>query len=146
MSILSPKTAHSPSGRSMATNLRVALRVVGSALNRSRRRAYTSFQNFIRPKSRTFVSASDILVEREQKIVASARNRDPKGPWFGIALSGGGIRSATFSLGVLQALAAHDLLKHFDYISSVSGGGYISSSLQWWWREHLRQTEENETP
>src|SRR5262245_7660408 len=39
----------------------------------------------------------------------------------GIALSGGGIRSATFCLGVLQALAKADLLKRFDYLSTVSG-------------------------
>jgi hypothetical protein len=53
----------------------------------------------------------------------------------GIALSGGGIRSATFALGVLQALAGRDLLKRFDYLSSVSGGGYIGSSLTWWWSD-----------
>ncbi|WP_208605566.1 patatin-like phospholipase family protein [Methylobacterium tarhaniae] len=47
----------------------------------------------------------------------------------GIALSGGGIRSATFSMGVLAALARRDLLQQFDYLSSVSGGGYTSSFL-----------------
>jgi hypothetical protein len=54
-------------------------------------------------------------------------------PWSGIGLSGGGVRSATFCLGVLQALAERDILRRFDYISSVSGGGYIATSLQWWW-------------
>lgn len=49
-----------------------------------------------------------------------------------ICLSGGGIRSATFCLGVLQGLATYGLLKRFDYISSVSGGGYISSWLISW--------------
>ena len=49
----------------------------------------------------------------------------------GIALSGGGIRSATFALGVLQALAHHDLLRRFDYLSTVSGGGYVGTSLTW---------------
>jgi Patatin-like phospholipase len=49
----------------------------------------------------------------------------------GIALSGGGVRSATFALGVLQALARHDLLHRFDYLSTVSGGGYIGTSLTW---------------
>lgn len=43
---------------------------------------------------------------------------------FGIALSGGGIRSATFSLGVLQALAARGLFHQAHYLSTVSGGGY----------------------
>jgi hypothetical protein len=46
-----------------------------------------------------------------------------------LALSGGGIRSATFSLGIIQALCEHRLLKCFDYLSSVSGGGYIGSWL-----------------
>lgn len=49
----------------------------------------------------------------------------------GLALSGGGIRSATFALGVIQALVHHDLLKKFDYLSTVSGGGYIGSALTW---------------
>ena len=49
----------------------------------------------------------------------------------GLALSGGGIRSATFALGVLQRLARADLLRRFDYLSTVSGGGYIGGSLTW---------------
>jgi hypothetical protein len=47
----------------------------------------------------------------------------------GISLSGGGIRSASFCLGVLQALNAADLIQRFDYLSTVSGGGYIGTSL-----------------
>ncbi|MFJ4348694.1 patatin-like phospholipase family protein [Pseudomonas sp. NPDC089401] len=50
----------------------------------------------------------------------------------GLALSGGGIRSATFSLGVLQALAEKKRLASFDYLSTVSGGGYIGSWLSAW--------------
>ncbi|RLJ21526.1 hypothetical protein DJ030_04220 [bacterium endosymbiont of Escarpia laminata] len=49
----------------------------------------------------------------------------------GLALSGGGIRSATFCLGVMQALAREGIMKQFDYLSTVSGGGYIGSSLTW---------------
>lgn len=47
----------------------------------------------------------------------------------GLAFSGGGIRSATFNLGILQALARHQLLRKFDYLSTVSGGGYVGSWL-----------------
>src|SRR5262245_43767722 len=47
----------------------------------------------------------------------------------GLALSGGGIRSAAISLGVLQALNRHGLLSRIDYLSTVSGGGFIGSSL-----------------
>jgi len=48
---------------------------------------------------------------------------------LGLALSGGGIRSATFNLGVLQALSSRGILKHVDYLSTVSGGGYLGSCL-----------------
>jgi len=51
----------------------------------------------------------------------------------GIALSGGGIRSASFCLGVLQALAGNDRLRCFEYLSTVSGGGYIGGALTWLW-------------
>ena len=51
---------------------------------------------------------------------------------MGLCLSGGGIRSATFNLGVLQALAELNLLRCFDYLSSVSGGGYIHQWLAAW--------------
>ncbi len=50
----------------------------------------------------------------------------------GLAFSGGGIRSATFNLGILQALAQAKLLRHFDYLSTVSGGGYIGAWLVAW--------------
>lgn len=46
-----------------------------------------------------------------------------------LALSGGGIRSATFSLGVLMALSRRNILSQVDYLSSVSGGGYIGAFL-----------------
>ena len=48
---------------------------------------------------------------------------------IGLCFSGGGIRSATFNLGVLQGLQELDLLRKIDYISTVSGGGYIGSWL-----------------
>jgi Patatin-like phospholipase len=49
---------------------------------------------------------------------------------FGICLSGGGIRSATFSLGILQGLTEKGILPLVDYLSTVSGGGYIGAWLQ----------------
>jgi hypothetical protein len=47
----------------------------------------------------------------------------------GLGLSGGGIRSATFSLGVIQVLAQRRLLKDVDFLSTVSGGGYLGCFL-----------------
>ncbi|RMG54772.1 MAG: hypothetical protein D6722_28635 [Bacteroidetes bacterium] len=49
-------------------------------------------------------------------------------PW-GLCISGGGIRSATLGLGMLQKLVVEGLLKQVDYLSTVSGGGYIGSCL-----------------
>jgi hypothetical protein len=46
-----------------------------------------------------------------------------------LCLSGGGIRSAALSLGVLQGLARYGLLTGFHYLSTVSGGGYIGGWL-----------------
>src|SRR6266480_744051 len=49
-----------------------------------------------------------------------------------LCMSGGGLRSATFGLGILQGLARCGLLDKFDYLSTVSGGGYIGSWLSAW--------------
>jgi hypothetical protein len=65
--------------------------------------------------------------ERQQE---TAPDKTP--PLTALCFSGGGIRSATFNLGVLQRLAKLGLLSRFDYLSSVSGGGYISSWLARW--------------
>ena len=54
---------------------------------------------------------------------------------FGLAFSGGGIRSATFNLGISQAFAEQSLLGKFHYLSTVSGGGYIGSWLSRWIHE-----------
>lgn len=48
---------------------------------------------------------------------------------LGLALSGGGIRSAAFCLGVLQALARAGWLRRVDYLSTVSGGGFVGAFL-----------------
>jgi NTE family protein len=56
---------------------------------------------------------------------------------LGIALSGGGFRATVFHLGVLDRLAAGDLLKSVRFISTVSGGSlcvglvYLASGYQW---------------
>lgn len=54
---------------------------------------------------------------------------------FGLALSGGGIRSATFNLGLLQSLHGCGLLDRVQYLSTVSGGGYIGG----WWSAYLKR-------
>lgn len=49
-----------------------------------------------------------------------------------LCFSGGGIRSASFGLGIVQGLARYGLLDKFDYLSTVSGGGYLGSWLSAW--------------
>ena len=53
-------------------------------------------------------------------------------PLSALCISGGGIRSATFALGALQGLADAGVLTDFDYLSTVSGGGYIGGWLTAW--------------
>lgn len=69
-----------------------------------------------------------------------------KDPWsmnlLGLAFSGGGIRSATFNLGIIQALAQLKLLHHVDYLSTVSGGGYIGSWLSAQFHRELETTKD----
>ncbi len=48
-----------------------------------------------------------------------------------LCLSGGGIRSAVFGLGFIQALQKHDRLRFVDYLSTVSGGSYIGACYTW---------------
>lgn len=67
----------------------------------------------------------DPIIAREKEGLQLAENEKV----FGLALSGGGIRSASFGLGVLQALVGKDHLKKFHYLSTVSGGGYLGSAL-----------------
>lgn len=50
-------------------------------------------------------------------------------PHYALALSGGGIRSATFSLGLIRAMATNGVFKRFDYMSTVSGGGYLGGMI-----------------
>jgi len=69
------------------------------------------------------------LREAEEARVAArrkaVREREGRDSWVGVGLSGGGIRSATFCLGLFQALARASLVRKIDFLSTVSGGGYF---------------------
>ena len=95
----------------------------------------------------------EVLNAELQQIETSRRLRlggdEPRPPakqsLIGLAFSGGGIRSATFNLGILQGLACSRLLGAFDYISTVSGGGYIGGWLMAWMHHQgigIREIEE----
>lgn len=89
-----------------------------------------------------------IAARRRQVLGEAAASANPaelKLPRVGLALSGGGVRSATFALGLLRGLAqsrsqpggsadpakktlaSDGLLGRLDYLSTVSGGGYIGA-------------------
>lgn len=83
--------------------------------------------------------------------VYQALNADNR---WALCLSGGGIRSAAFALGILQRIAALEVtskrqgeepgsaLKQFEYLSTVSGGGYIGSWLSAWLFQERRREKE----
>lgn len=74
----------------------------------------------------------EAMLQHERTLIDTLRaqaSTRPDAPLTGLAFSGGGIRSATFNLGVIQALAERKLLRQFDYLSTVSGGGYIGAWL-----------------
>ncbi|WBY03279.1 hypothetical protein PE066_07020 [Ramlibacter tataouinensis] len=70
----------------------------------------------------------DAWVEQRRRCLGPDRPAEGSPAW-GLALSGGGIRSATFALGLASGLAQQGLLRRFDLLSTVSGGGYIGSAL-----------------
>lgn len=78
------------------------------------------------------------LAERWARLGAAAAGRafavgrpepTPAHGLAALAFSGGGIRSAAFNLGIAQALHEGGLFRHFDYLSTVSGGGYLGSAI-----------------
>jgi hypothetical protein len=84
---------------------------------------------------------SDIVIAAEEAHILQGREEakvpGKKDEFTGLAFSGGGIRSASFCLGVLQALVKGRLMKKFDYLSTASGGGYLGASLTWFLRKGL---------
>lgn len=81
--------------------------------------------------------AADVIERELAAIAASSGNVDDgvearNRPLLGVSFSGGGIRSATFNLGILQGLGRLRFLSHVDYLSTVSGGGYIGGWFQAW--------------
>ncbi len=115
----------------------VAAALGGAALWRPRRSPQP--EDTANPPQGTLPTLADFLKEewgaiaaRRAYIARPAKTTNdgthPRG-LFGLALSGGGIRSATFSLGMLQGLARAGLIQRIDYLSTVSGGGFTGG---WW--------------
>lgn len=111
-------------------------------------------QEQVSPEQRAQYRAEHARIGTRRSLLGLANEK--KAHWA-VALSGGGIRSATFCLGVLQSLArskapgADDdkdkprnrLIAQFDYLSTVSGGGYLGSFFgSLFLPDRLRKTDE----
>lgn len=95
------------------------------------------------PDSKEPVSDKRSVREYETNFLKEKQDAVPRPPrsLCGLALSGGGLRSATFNLGLLQGLHQLKLLGMFDYLATVSGGGYIGG---FWtaWRHHAKEEKD----
>ena len=80
---------------------------------------------------RSLTGAADDQPQAKRSWITNTRTDHDERSLWGLAISGGGLRSATFGLGMMQSLARHGILAKIDYLSTVSGGGYIGSALTW---------------
>src|SRR6202049_1159176 len=101
----------------------------------------TSTDDVLRAEYEAIWGGSDKL--SEPTFQAAYRESVQQKNQAALCLSGGGIRSGAFSLGVLQVLARHGLLTQFQYLSTVSGGGYIGGWLSRWIAEDPKQDGAN---
>ncbi len=76
-----------------------------------------------------------LAISEAEFFAHEALSKADAGSKWSLAISGGGIRSATFALGVIQSLAREKLLGRMECLSTVSGGGYIGTWLSLWARE-----------
>ena len=83
----------------------------------------TDTTNINKNNQQLALSFNDVFLQELNTLIRPKQNNKAKLPddLIGLAFSGGGIRSATFNLGVLQALANANLLNKIDYLSTVSG-------------------------
>ena len=89
---------------------------------------HATLSRSVKKDDQTIVSSAGNAANASGDDQRAGRDRLPVDT-VGLALSGGGIRSATFGLGVLQSLSEHGRLRDIDFVSSVSGGGFTGSFL-----------------
>jgi Patatin-like phospholipase len=96
-------------------------------IKEKRKQVKTDFKHLVDEKERDKRIDEELVKDFFQRLHRSDVKR------AALCFSGGGIRSATFALGLLQGLAQNGLeLSRFHYVSTVSGGGYIGSWLSAW--------------
>ena len=77
------------------------------------------------------ITAAQVIAAEQNLLFADETRARSEVLGVGLAFSGGGIRSASFGLGVFQALLSTPFFKHVDYLSTVSGGGYLGGAISW---------------
>ena len=90
------------------------------------------FDRYILPESERSPCFNELLADigdEKNDLAWQADDECKHKGLVGLAFSGGGIRSSTLNLGVLQGLKKIGLLQCVDYLSTVSGGGYIGTCL-----------------
>ncbi|HJW23503.1 MAG TPA: hypothetical protein VJ576_01285 [Rhodocyclaceae bacterium] len=75
------------------------------------------------------INAAEKSDIRARRLHYGCANAESDVDAVGLAISGGGIRSAIFALGVVQTLARRGILRDVDYLSTVSGGGYLGAFI-----------------
>ncbi len=91
-----------------------------------------NYQPYIRDRYTNYVKKTYDYIDPDAH---PAKDR----PNYALALSGGGIRSAAFGTGVLQALqnkgfaqpGQPTIFEKLQYLSTVSGGGFAGAALSW---------------
>ena len=89
-----------------------------------------SFVQVLTEEYKALRENAEWTADTEQGLVQKMDHEES--PLSALCISGGGIRSATFALGAIQAFAEKGILADFDYLSTVSGGGYIGGWLTAW--------------
>ncbi len=89
-----------------------------------------SFAQVLTEEYRALRENTEWAADTEQDLLRKMHDREAS--LSALCISGGGIRSATFALGAIQAFAEKGILADFDYLSTVSGGGYIGGWLSAW--------------
>ena len=97
-------------------------------VNESGQRLGYSFEDVFRTELQA-VKKRWIQLGADRHLSERTETPTPAHGLAGIGFSGGGIRSATVNLGIAQALHDAGIFRHFDYMSTVSGGGFLGSSI-----------------
>lgn len=128
---------------------------LSSVAQRREKKNYYESDSFELPDFETCLVDHDrrsgVLVDLIQAIKSEDQNKrwstcsdtdDFRPGLVGLAFSGGGIRSSTFNLGIVQGLHKAGLFECVDYLSTVSGGGYVGSYISSYY--HREQTKKDE--